>query len=232
MEYHMAICDDNKVDASYIEDMIATWGKQNRAVVNVDTFTSAESFLFHYADDKSYDVLLLDIEMNGMDGVTLAKEVRKENENVQIIFITGYSDYIAEGYEVSALHYLLKPVHEEKLFQILDRAASKLRKNEKVLPLEWSGESVLVPIYEIRYLEVQHNYVTIHAKEEYTVKSTLGEFEKKLDERFYRMGRSFIINLFCITRITKTEVFLTDGTRIPLPRGQYELMNRAIIAHT
>jgi len=167
--------------------------------------------------------------MEKMDGVTLARTIRKENETVQIIFITGYSEYIAEGYEVAALHYLMKPVREEKLKEVLNRAKEKLKKNERVLNVEIAGEMVRIPCYEIRYLEVRQNYVTIHGKEEYTVKRTLGEFEQELDERFFRVGRSYILNLTCISRVTKSTVFLADGTEIPLPRGQYEPLNRAII---
>ena len=91
---------------------------------------------------------------------------------------------------------------------------------------------VRIPIYEIKYLEVQQNYVTVHSKKDYTVKKTLGEFERELDERFYRMGRSFIVNLSFIDKITKTDVFLSDGSVIPLPRGQYGPLNKAFIAHT
>lgn len=89
-------------------------------------------FFFCYAEDKSFDLLLLDVEMPGTDGVTLAKTVRQENEAVQIVFITGYSDYIAEGYDVAALHYLVKPVSREKLFAVLDRAWEKHRRNARV----------------------------------------------------------------------------------------------------
>ena len=167
--------------------------------------------------------------MGAMDGVSMAKELRRENDAVQIVFITGYSDYIAEGYEVAALHYLMKPVREEKLCSVLDRAAEKLAKNEKVLYLELSGETVRVPIYQIRYAEVFGNYVTIHAQCDYSAKMTLGKLEEQLDERFYRVGRSAIVNLTQISRVTRTEIRLDDGTGIPLPRGAYEGVNRAII---
>ena len=197
--------------------------------MQINAFDSAESFLFQYADENDYDILLLDIEMAAMDGVTMAKQLRRDNETVQIIFITGYTDYIAEGYEVAALHYLVKPVKEEKLFSVLDRAAEKLRKNEKVLHFEISGEMIRVPVYQIRFAEVMANYVTIHAAEDVTVKMTLGDLEKELDERFYRAGRSIIVNLTQISRVTKTEIKLSDGTVIPLPRGAYEGVNRAII---
>lgn len=232
MDYKIAICDDNEVDCVYISNIVNSWADQLKNEIDLQVFPSAESFLFHYADEKDYDILLLDIEMGKMDGISLAKRLRHENETVQIIFITGYSDYISEGYEVAALHYLMKPVKKQKLFQTLDRAIQKIKKNEQTLFLELPGETIRLPIYEIRFLEVRQNYVTIHAKNDYTLKKTLSELEQKLDERFYRMRRSYIVNLSYISKVTKTDVFLSDGTTLPLPRGQYEPLNRAFIANT
>lgn len=229
MKYKVAICDDSDADRRYIMNMVRSWASAAGHEVQIDGFPSAESFLFRYAGESDYDILLLDIEMGAMDSVTMAKELRKSNDTVQIIFITGYSDYISEGYEVAALHYLMKPVNEEKLCLVLDRAAEKLAKNERVLNFEVSGEMVRVPIYQIRYADVLGNYVTVHAQTDVTVKMTLGELEKQLDERFYRVGRSALVNLTQISRVTRAEIRLNDGTAIPLPRGAYEGVNRAII---
>ncbi len=230
MSYRLAICDDNEADCHYIEKLVEKWAQEKQVLVKVDNFTSAEAFLFHYEARKDYDILLLDIEMGQMDGVQLAKQIRMENEAVQIIFITGYSEYIAEGYEVAALHYLMKPVSSAKLVQVLNRAVEKLAKNERMLYLEQAGEMVCIPLFEIRYLEVYQNYVTIHSKQKYTVKKTLAEFEKELDERFFRTGRSYIVNLTYVQRVTKTEVRLTDGSQVPLSRGMYDAINKAIIS--
>ena len=232
MAYRVAIVDDSETDAAFVKDILTEWTADRKISSHVQVFPSAESFLFRYAEDKDWDILLLDIEMGAMDGVTMAKRVRRDNEAVQIIFITGYSDYIAEGYEVAALHYLIKPVNREKLLTVLDRAMEKRKQQERCLILENAGELVRLPFYEIRYLDVRQNYVTVHAKAEYTVKRTLGDFEKELDSRFCRVGRSMIVNLNCIQRVTKTEVRLSDGTVLPLPRGAYEPLNRAIIQHT
>lgn len=229
MEYKVAICDDNQQETRFLESLVQAWAARNDYAVRTELFSSAEAFWFRYAEQKDYDILLLDIEMGGMDGVSLAKQVRKDNETVQIVFVTGYSEYISEGYDVAALHYLMKPVKQEKLYEVLDRAVQKIKKNEKVLVLEHSGETVRIPLYEIRFIEVNQNYVTVHAKAEITVKKTLKEFEELLDERFYRAGRSFIINLNVIERVTKTDIYLAGGTVLPLPRGQYEPINRAII---
>ena len=232
MPYRIAICDDCAADAAYVENILKQWAAARQTAILADVFTSAEQFLFHYADDKAFDILLLDIEMGAIDGVTLARQIRQENETVQIVFITGYSDYIAEGYEVAALHYLMKPVSREKLFSVLDRAVEKQKQNERCLNLDLSGELVRIPFYEIRYLDVKANYVTVHSRQDYTVKRSLADFETQLDSRFTRVGRSMIINLKFIRRVTKNEVHLSDGTSLALPRGAYEPLNRAIIAQT
>lgn len=229
MGYRFAICDDDGDYARYIDGLAARWARQAGEGLETERFPSAEAFLFRYEERKDFDVLLLDIEMAGMDGVELARAVRRDNDDVQIVFITGYTDYIAQGYEVSALHYLTKPVDEEKLFQVLTRAVGRLRRNEPVLTLELPGEVVRLPLGQIRYLEVLHNYVTVHAGRDYTVKRPLGELEKELDNRFFRVGRSCIVNLTCIRRVTREWAELSTEERVPLPRGQYDKLNRAII---
>lgn len=229
MEYKIAICDDSDVDREYVTNMVKRWAESLGYLVQLDTFSTAEGFLFHYEEEKDYDILLLDIEMGDMDGVTMAKHLRKENDTVQIIFITGYSDYISEGYEVAALHYLMKPVKEEKLCSVLERATERLSKNERVLNLKSGGEIIRVPIYQIRYAEVYGNYVTIHAASDVMVKMTLNELENQLDERFYRVGRSAVVNLTKVSRVTKTEIRLNEGTTMHLPSGAYDGINRAII---
>ena len=229
MEYKIIICDDSAEDAAFLTELTSFWGKQNGHTLHIETYPSAEAFLFRYEEDKTCDILLLDVEMPGKSGVELAKEIRKTNETLQIVFVTGYSDYIAEGYEVSALHYLMKPVHEEKFFSVLERAVSKLKSREKSVLLECAGETVRVPLHEIRYMDVRQNYVTVHAREDYTVKKTLGAMEKELDNRFFRAGRSLILNLGYIRRVSKTDVYLEDSTVLQLPRGVYDALNRAII---
>lgn len=232
MSYSIAVCDDSPADLAYVTGLLNKWAKERAVPIQIHPFSSAEAFLFQYTEEKNFDLLLLDIEMGAMDGVTLARRIRQDNETLQLIFITGYSDYIADGYDVSALHYLLKPIDIEKLFSVLDKALEKQRHMERCLNLCLSGEMIRLPLYEIRYLDVRQNYVTIHGKKDYTVKRPLKDFESALDSRFCRIGRAIIVNLTFIRRVTRTQVFLLDGTVLPLPRGAYEPLNRAIITHT
>lgn len=228
-DLHITICDDEEAQRSFLADSVRQWAKKGEIVVKVSAQPSAESFLFQYAEDQSCDILLLDIEMGGMNGVDLARAVRQVDRTMPIIFVTGYMDYITDGYDVEALNYLLKPVTEEKLFAVLDRALERLHRRESVLVLHSGEETVGLPLHEIRYLEVQQNYVTVHAGEDYTVKRPLSELEAKLDDRFFRTGRSFLVNLREIRKISRTAVLLKDGTSVPLSRGLYDKLNQAMI---
>ena len=231
--YKIAVCDDNPADADYVADIIRRWAQARAVLMEIERFPSAEAFWFQYEENRCYDILFLDIEMEpeGMNGIELAAKLRENDSSIQLVFVTGYMEYIADGYDVEALHYLLKPVTEEKLGSVLARALERVKAREKELFLQTTDGSVRVLNSEIRYLEVQRNYVTIHAAEEYTVKRTLGDLEKELDESFFRTGRSFIVNLRFVRKITKAQVFLKDGAQVPLSRGLYEGINRAMIQY-
>lgn len=231
--YKIAVCDDNQADADYVSEIIKK-SAQTRAVwVEIAQFPSAEAFWFAYEENPCYDILFLDIEMksDGMNGVELAVKLRENDHSIQIVFVTGYMEYIADGYDVEALHYLLKPVTQEKLGRVFERAMQRVKDREKELFLQTTDGSVRVLVSEIRYLEVRRNYVTVHAAEAYTVKRTLRELEQELDARFCRTGRSFIVNLQYVRRVTKSQVVLKDGVQVPLSRGLYEGVNRAMIQY-
>jgi len=229
--YKFAICDDEPADLAYVKAAVERWGRERGSGSEIKTFPSAESFWFVYEEEKDFDILLLDIEMGNMSGVELAKKIREQNRSIQIIFITGYMEYISEGYDVEALHYLLKPVTEEKLREVLERAVQRIQVQEKAMVLETAGETLRLLLYEIEWLEVQKNYVTIHAREDYSVKRPLKEIAKELDERFFQIHRSYMVNLTCIRKITRSEVYLKSGIRLPLSRGLYEKLNQAVIKY-
>lgn len=105
--------------------------------------------------------------MGSMDGVALAKAVRKAGGAMQIVFVTGYSDYIAEGYDVEALNYLMKPVDAAKLFDVLDKAVARMRRDSRRLDLQCAEGLMRIPLADIRYLDVRRNYVTVHVDRDY-----------------------------------------------------------------
>ena len=232
MKYKIAICDDSPADRQYVLNMVERWAASASHVVHTDTFTSAENFLFHYVENCDYDILLLDIEMGNMDGVTLAKRLRQTNNSVQIVFITGFADYISEGYEVAALHYLMKPVKQDKLFSVLDRAVAAMQKTERVILLPVGGEMLRLPVSQVQYVEAfSHTVAIITGTDTIQVKMPISEVEKLLGDGFIRCHRSYLVGLKHMARLSKTEVILDSGKTLPLSRSAAPLVHKAFVSY-
>ena len=232
MAYRVAIVDDSSVDAAFVEEILNTWATNRQVMVQPERFDSAEKFLFRYADDKAWDILLLDIEMGAMDGISLAKKIRQDNESAQIVFVTGYADYISEGYEVAALHYLMKPVNKDKLFAVLDRAIVALQKADRVILLPINGEMLRIPVSQVQYVEAFSHAVAITTETDtIQAKMPISEIEKMLGEGFVRCHRSYLVGLKHIARIAKTEVILDSGKVLPLSRSAAAIVHKAFISY-
>lgn len=232
MPYRVAIVDDSPQDSAFVQQCLTDWAQERQVAVHTERFPSAESFLFRYAEDKGWDILLLDIEMGEMDGVTLAKTIRQNNQGVQIVFITGFADFIGEGYEVSALHYLMKPVRGDKLATVLDRAVTALRAEERFVLLPADGETLRLPVGEIQYAEAFSHTVTLMTEQgEIPLKMSISEAEKRLGEDFVRCHRSYLVGLKHISRLSKSEVLLDSGRALPLSRGAAPTVHKAFISY-
>lgn len=236
MKYKIAVCDDMDEDIQYIVSAVNSWAEKERVTADIEKFSSAESFLFTYAERKDFDILLLDIEMQSMSGMELAKKIREENDTVQIIFITGFPDFMSEGYEVSALHYLMKPVSAQKLSEVLNRAVSKLNKKEKSVMFTVNSELMRIAVSDIISVEAfAHSCMVTTVKSSFEVKLSITNIEKMLseaaNEAFVRCHRSYIAGVKYIKGISKTEVLLDNGFKIPLSRSNYQSVNQAFIRY-
>lgn len=231
MAYHIAICDDDEIQLQTLHTQISSWSRHSNHPCEIHCFPSAEAFLFAYEDDKTCDILLLDIEMNGISGISLAKRIRKERHRTEIIFITSHFEFISEGYEVDALHYLTKPVPEEKLAAVLDRAAERLGQEPPCVIITCEGETVKLYEEDILYVESFLHYISIHTTgKEYRIKENISAFEKRLSADFFRIHRSYLVSLKYVIRISRSLVTLEGNLELPLARGKYDEINRAFIA--
>lgn len=231
MKYRIAICDDEQNQIEYITSIVTSWSNHKGHSCEIRTFASAEAFLFEYEEDKAYDILLLDVEMKNMNGIELAKRIRKDNNRAEIIFITSHFEFVGEGYEVDALHYLIKPISAEKLTQVLTKAAEKLSVEPPSVVISCEGETVKLYEADILYVESFLHYIVIHTKDnEYKIKENISVFENKVSDVFYRIHRSYLVSLKYITRISRTSVNI-GNTELPLSRGKYDNINRAFIEH-
>ena len=227
---NIAICDDESAQIEYLTSLVCEWAKSSGTVFSVSGFLSAEAFLFKYEEDKNFDILLLDIQMKAMDGIELAEIIRKSNSSIQIVFITGFPDYISRGYDVSALHYLIKPVENEKLSEVLSKACKNLKKEDKFILLSVDNESFKISLKDIIFVEAfGHSSSVVCENGEFNVKLPISDISKMLDESFVQCHRSYIANLQHISRITKTDVVFDSDKSIPVSRRMYNDVNMAFI---
>lgn len=230
MKLKIAICDDEANQIEYLSNVVTTWAKKNRHAVEIKPYSAAKSLLFDYCEEKDFDILLLDIEMPGMSGVELAKAVRKENATVQIVFITGYYEYFSDGFDVSALHYLIKPADERKLMPVLDRAVSNLTYRQRSVLLTSPEGDRKVSLADIEYVESENVHVAVHTVSGvYRSRISLVKFAEQLDETFIKVHRSYIVNLKYVKKITRTDITMVSGDLVPISRGMYDEVHAALI---
>ena len=232
MKYKIAICDDDTKQIEYLQQIVTTRAQKNRHLINLRQYAEAKHFLFDYEEEKDFDILLLDIEMPGISGIELAKKVRLENATVQIIFVTGYYDYFSDGFDVSALHYLIKPVNDRKLFPVLDKAVENLMYRQRSVLLATSDADIKVSLADITYVESENVYVVVHTVHgKYRTRMSLGKFIEQLDDTFLKVHRSYVVGLKYIKKITRMEITMLSGDTVPISRGMYDEVHAALVKY-
>ncbi len=224
----IVICDDSREDAGYLYSCVSQWSRESGSEVSLSVCSSAEEYLLK--SDGEGDILLLDVEMKQMDGIELARNLRKRNIGSEIIFITFHTEFIGEGYEVDALHYLIKPVDKHKLFMVLDKAAARLTCEREYVIVKSGETQVKLYFDEIYYCEARLHETDVHTKTGVvTVRESFGSFCSNLGEEFYRIHRSYVVSLKSIREISRKSVTMDDDTSLPLSRGLYDKLSEAFI---
>ena len=217
----IAICDDEVLQLELLKHYVEKWANDKEINCDIELFKSAESFYFEWLEDFSYDIILLDIQMVGLDGIQLAKKIREKDDHIQIIFTTAFSDYMQQGYDVDAINYLLKPIEEEKLRECLNKAINKKEIQQKSILIECDGGVHRIYEDSIMYLEIKGHELFIHQKDQIiSTRITLNEMEKLLSEdEFIKPHRSYMVALKYIKHMDSKEITLKNGTIIPISRG-------------
>lgn len=230
MALKIAVCEDDLAQRDALVALVSRWAAAREHSAAIGSYSSAEAFLFAYADARDFDILLLDVEMGATNGVELAKRLRREKSRAEIIFLTSHTEFIGEGYEVDALHFLIKPVNDEKLFSVLDRAAERAAASPPSIVVSSEGQTLRLYEREICYIEAfLHECVIVADSGEYRVRERISDLEARLSKQFFRCHRSYIVFLPAIRRIGRSELLLEGGASIPLARGKYDAINRAYI---
>ncbi len=227
---HVCFCDDEQPSHLLVEKLIQEWAKSRKESCEIFHYYSAEELLFEVGNNFAFDLILLDIQMKKLDGIALAKKIREQDHQVMLAFLTGIADHVFEGYEVQAVRYLLKPIQQEKMFELLDLALVEKAKERKYLIIDSVGETKKLYFDEITAIETQGHYLVYHlGKERIQQKNSFVRLREKLSDDFVMTHRSFCVNLAHVIKITRSDCFLDNDEVIPVSRNAYKALNEAFI---
>lgn len=217
--YKIAVCDDEKPVREGIRDMLERYAAQNGLTVQCTLFDSAVALLRDYQSD--FDILFLDISMKGLDGMEAAREIRKQDEQLCIIFVTSMQQYAIQGYRVHAFGFVTKPMNYQELSMELDEAlraidAARLREASVTLRSGTQMDRLAVP--DILYCEVRNHTVAVHLHDEVrTYRSSMKELEQLLGQYgFFRPHSAYLVNYAAIAQVLGNCVILKNGVEIPI----------------
>lgn len=228
----IVICEDETMCSDLLNEYIKRWARENGVFVELFVFVSAEQLLFELEDGLDVDLLLLDIRLDKMNGIKLAHRLRELEYRMQIVFTTDSPEYVFEGYNVSALNYLVKPINYNICHSILEQA-HKLIVNKRFY-LCRTSESLNRILYEdMLYIEMISHTAIIHTRDtRYSTRRTITEIIAELDDTlFVRCHKSFVVNLQHIASISKRCVVLSDKSCVDLGKNFASDINEKFIKY-
>ncbi len=214
MIFKIAIVEDDQVQRELSIKLLEKYGLEHQISFVFYPFENA--FLFLQEFNKGlYDIIFMDINMPGINGLDAAKEMRGKDENVTLIFVTDFAQFAIRGYEVDAYDFIVKPINYEHLCLKFDRLVPNLmkRKEERKLKLNTGGKIAAINLDEISYIEVISHDTIIHTEngsQKFHV--PMSQIEKELPEdTFYRCNHCYIVNLKFVSKVEKFQVTMRNG---------------------
>lgn len=218
---HIMICDDDPLDLEKAFQMIKEYDVSGQ--LRVSTCLQAKELL-NKGTSPSYDIVLLDIEMESPNGYEVAKQLIAWPSPPVIIFVTQSSEYTLKGYGI-ALRYLQKPLSKEKLEEAMDAAVQEASAHKFCFVSE--DMTVGIPFREILYIEMFGHYAVIHASTaEYRIRSTLKEIQSKLPQGYFaNPHKSILVNLEHVRCASNSQIILDNGGTVPISRRRQQEFN-------
>lgn len=215
----IAIVDDEKGIREQIQGLI----ERRMAECELAVYGTGGELL---ASGKHFDMIFLDIQMDGKNGIETARELRERGEEAVLIFITGIKEYVFEAFDVAAFHYLLKPIEESKFAEVFERAVKEAEnrkvRDQRQLFCKTRNRNFTLNPKDILYVENRGRKVEIHTTGEVIeIYAAMKELEKQLGESFYRCHRGYLVNMAHITEYGNDSISLSNGEVIFLAKERY-----------
>lgn len=226
--YKIAVCDDEKKILEETERMIREWSLE----VEVRGFSSGKELLESY---EPYEAVFLDIDMTGMNGIETGKAIRRIDKDTKIVYLTAYRDYVAGAFGVHAFQYLLKPVNEKKIREVLEEIFSYRNVREKQVILDFKTVEGLTCLAaeNIYFFEYENRRVRIVAKDgEYHLIDRIGNLAKRMETFGFSMPhQSFVVNMFHVKNVKGQQIFLDNVMEVPLSQKKLKTWKQELIVY-
>ncbi|MEY8326862.1 LytTR family DNA-binding domain-containing protein [Lachnospiraceae bacterium 54-11] len=219
MGLNIAICDDEEI----IREQIKELAEKETPGVGAGLYETGDALL---ATGKQFDIVFLDIQMEGTDGIETAKMLRQRDEDTILIFITGIREYVFEAFDVAAFHYLLKPIEEDKFREVFHRAGRELEKRKskrrETVFIKTRNRSFSLEKDGILYIESRGKKVEIHTTGE-TIEAyaSMNEMEGQLGDGFFRSHRGYLVNMAYVAEYDSGSITLNNGEYVYLAKEKY-----------
>ena len=229
----VAIVEDELYTRKEIKKLLEKYGTENGVSFQITEFADGDSITENYS--SSYDLILMDVEMPFVDGMTASEEIRKVDQEVTIIFITNAPQYAIKGYKVGALDYILKPVSYYAFSESLKRAIMKIRARhpeDNYITISVKGGVRKIGINSIDYVEVIDHDLYFHVGTSLIeTRGTIREVENQLAPyHFFKCNKGCLINLAKVTGYHRNDVIVGNST-LPVSRSRKKLLQEAIHAY-
>ncbi len=211
----ICICDDDSFAVKEIRSRLEPFQTESDGF-SISDFSCGEELLEFYKKGGSFDIVFIDIEMKGINGIEAAELIREYAPETIIIFISSHSSYIFDAFRIEALHFLVKPIKEREFNEVFTRAMKKYTATNASVILKWESVRNKITINKISFVEGYNRHLTVHtASGNYEAVGKISEIYEILKPHgFVRVHQGFIVNMNFIKSFNANEVELTDGSRV------------------
>lgn len=230
--YKVAVCEDEPYTLEQTGSLCDEILNESAVEHEISLFTSAEALEAVIAETgDSFQLIILDIQLDGKSGLTLAKEIYSRNSDIGIVFMTNHREYAEEGYDAHPIHFLTKPIDRARLTEAI-KIGLKRKSLPQTITLNYGRKIAVLSIKDIDYIESRNHHICIHkANEVQEIRLPLSEVEAMLSTQFQRCHASYLVNLSTVREVGKSEVILQGGTRLPLSRSYRERFATAYLRY-
>lgn len=215
---NIAIVEDSTEDLSNCLNLLNRYSEEKGYKFDIQTFSSGDAFLMRFK--SQYDFIILDINLSALNGIDVARSIRKKDEEVVIMFATNLAKYATSGYEVDAIDFVLKPLSYASFYLRMEKVMKKIKKKENYfVVVPYDGGFNKINISDVLYIEVIAHDILFHLinNEKITTSGTLKKFEEQLkNHRFIRCNSCYLVNARKIKRVEKLDIQLINDEKIAI----------------